>query len=164
MLLYGYVVMLLVTQTGKGRGRQVIAVARTADLVLMMLDAAKGEIQRCEGVCQCVCVCVCMCVRVCVCVCVCVRVCVCACVCVRVLKKGSFVRRFAYHYRELLEKELENVGIRLNKRRPNIYVKVRLVCVCGGDPFFVLLLVCGPLLRSRRAEGCPSTPWLCSRR
>jgi len=32
--------------TGKGRGRQVIAVARTADLVLMMLDAGKGEIQK----------------------------------------------------------------------------------------------------------------------
>lgn len=28
-----------------GRGRQVIAVARTADIILMMLDAAKGEIQ-----------------------------------------------------------------------------------------------------------------------
>lgn len=55
---------------GKGRGRQVIAVARTADLVLMMLDATKGEIQR-----------------------------------------------------VLLEKELESVGIRLNKYRPNIYFK-----------------------------------------
>ena len=31
---------------GKGRGKQVIAVARTADLVLMMLDATKSEIQR----------------------------------------------------------------------------------------------------------------------
>ena len=31
---------------GKGRGRQVIAVARTADLVLMMLDATKGPNQR----------------------------------------------------------------------------------------------------------------------
>lgn len=31
---------------GKGRGRQVIAVARTSDLVIMMLDAAKGEIQK----------------------------------------------------------------------------------------------------------------------
>ena len=31
---------------GKGRGRQVIAVARTSDLVLMMLDASKGEVQR----------------------------------------------------------------------------------------------------------------------
>jgi ribosome-interacting GTPase 1 len=29
---------------GKGRGRQVIAVARTADLILMMLDATKGEV------------------------------------------------------------------------------------------------------------------------
>jgi ribosome-interacting GTPase 1 len=31
---------------GKGRGRQVIAVARTADMVLMMLDATKGEKQK----------------------------------------------------------------------------------------------------------------------
>jgi small GTP-binding protein len=57
---------------GKGRGRQVIAVARTADLILMMLDAGKGEIQK-----------------------------------------------------KLLELELEAVGIRLNKRRPNIYFKVK---------------------------------------
>ncbi|XP_065224472.1 developmentally-regulated GTP-binding protein 2 [Planococcus citri] len=57
---------------GKGRGRQVIAVARTADLVLMMLDASKQDVQR-----------------------------------------------------ELLEKELESVGIRLNKPKPNIYFKVK---------------------------------------
>jgi uncharacterized protein len=56
---------------GKGRGRQVIAVARTADLVMMMLDATKQDVQR-----------------------------------------------------ALLEKELESVGIRLNKRKPNIYFKV----------------------------------------
>lgn len=56
---------------GKGRGRQVIAVARTADLVLMMLDATKKDV-----------------------------------------------------HRDLLEKELESVGIRLNKRKPNIYFKV----------------------------------------
>lgn len=31
---------------GKGRGRQVIGVARTSDLVLMMLDAGKAEIQK----------------------------------------------------------------------------------------------------------------------
>ncbi|GAV08919.1 hypothetical protein RvY_18538 [Ramazzottius varieornatus] len=31
---------------GKGRGRQVIAVARTADMVVMMLDALKGEVQK----------------------------------------------------------------------------------------------------------------------
>uniref|UniRef100_U3F832 Developmentally-regulated GTP-binding protein 2 n=3 Tax=Micrurus TaxID=8634 RepID=U3F832_MICFL len=55
---------------GKGRGRQVIAVARTSDVVIMMLDATKGEVQR-----------------------------------------------------ALLEKELETVGIRLNKNKPNIYFK-----------------------------------------
>ncbi|CAF3399220.1 unnamed protein product [Rotaria sp. Silwood1] len=55
---------------GKGRGRQVIAVARTADMVLMMLDATKGEKQR-----------------------------------------------------EILEDELESVGIRLNRRKPEIYFK-----------------------------------------
>jgi hypothetical protein len=31
---------------GKGRGRQVVAVAKTADLVLMMLDATKSLEQR----------------------------------------------------------------------------------------------------------------------
>ena len=45
--------------------------ARTADVILMMLDAGKGEKER-----------------------------------------------------ELLEKELESVGIRLNKKPPNIYFKV----------------------------------------
>ena len=67
--------------SGKGRGRQVIAVARTADVILMMLDAGKGEVQR-----------------------------------------------------QLLEKELESVGIRLNKQPPNIYFKVGEmtlhVCIC----------------------------------
>uniref|UniRef100_A0A674MTF6 Developmentally-regulated GTP-binding protein 2 n=1 Tax=Takifugu rubripes TaxID=31033 RepID=A0A674MTF6_TAKRU len=57
---------------GKGRGRQVIAVARTADVVIMMLDATKGDVQR-----------------------------------------------------ELLEKELESVGIRLNREKPNIYFKIK---------------------------------------
>jgi len=55
---------------GKGRGRQVIAVARTADLVLMVLDATKKDI-----------------------------------------------------HKDLLEKELEAVGIRLNQRKPDIYFK-----------------------------------------
>ncbi|KAK7113786.1 developmentally-regulated GTP-binding protein 2-like [Littorina saxatilis] len=55
---------------GKGRGRQVIAVARTADLIIIMLDAMKGEKQK-----------------------------------------------------ELLEQELEAVGIRLNREKPNIYYK-----------------------------------------
>jgi small GTP-binding protein len=58
---------------GKGRGRQVIAVARTADMVMMMLDATKGEKQK-----------------------------------------------------EILEEELESVGIRLNRQKPEIYFKVLL--------------------------------------
>jgi len=57
---------------GKGRGRQVIAVGRTSDLILIMLDATKGDVQ-----------------------------------------KG------------LLEKELEEVGIRLNTRPPNVYFKIK---------------------------------------
>jgi len=55
---------------GKGRGRQVIAVARTADLVIMVLDACKKDI-----------------------------------------------------HKDLLERELEAVGIRLNIRKPDIYFK-----------------------------------------
>ncbi|KAL1995182.1 hypothetical protein VTN49DRAFT_1369 [Thermomyces lanuginosus] len=55
---------------GKGRGRQVIATAKTSDLILMVLDATKKAEQR-----------------------------------------------------ALLEKELEAVGIRLNKEPPNIYLK-----------------------------------------
>ena len=56
---------------GKGRGRQVVAVAKTADLVLMLLDSTKSEKQK-----------------------------------------------------ELLERELHEVGIRFNRQRPNIYFKV----------------------------------------
>lgn len=55
---------------GKGRGRQVIAVARTADLVIIMLDATKSLVQR-----------------------------------------------------QLLERELEAVGIRLNVSPPDIYFR-----------------------------------------
>lgn len=57
---------------GKGRGKQVIAVARTADLVLIMLDATKSIAQR-----------------------------------------------------RLLEAELEAMGIRLNKRKPNISFRTK---------------------------------------
>ncbi|ORZ31463.1 P-loop containing nucleoside triphosphate hydrolase protein [Catenaria anguillulae PL171] len=57
---------------GKGRGRQVVAVARTSDLILMVLDATKARNQR-----------------------------------------------------ELLERELEAVGIRVNKSKPNVYFKVK---------------------------------------
>ncbi|KAJ1966112.1 Ribosome-interacting GTPase 2 [Dipsacomyces acuminosporus] len=57
---------------GIGRGKQVVSTARTADLIVMMLDATKSHLQR-----------------------------------------------------PLLEKELEAVGIRLNKKVPNIYFKVK---------------------------------------
>merc|ERR1711920_689152 len=55
---------------GKGRGRQVIAVAKSADLVMMVLDASKSE-----------------------------------------------------RHKEILTRELEAVGLRLNRRTPNIYFK-----------------------------------------
>ena len=64
---------------GKGRGRQVIAVARTADLILMILDATKKDI-----------------------------------------------------HKDLLERELESVGIRLNQSPPNIYFKIK---KAGGISF-----------------------------
>jgi len=54
---------------GKGRGRQVIATARSADMILMVLDATKDDAQR-----------------------------------------------------QMLIKELEDVGIRLNKQRPKISI------------------------------------------
>lgn len=55
---------------GKGRGRQVVATAKTSDIIVMVLDATKSSEQR-----------------------------------------------------QILEKELESVGIRLNKPKPNIYFK-----------------------------------------
>ena len=57
---------------GKGRGRQVIGVARSVDLVLMVVDAGSGKAER---------------------------------------------------QRELLERELEIVGLRLNQRPPNVTIK-----------------------------------------
>lgn len=57
---------------GKGRGRQVIGVARSADLVLLVVDAASGKADR---------------------------------------------------QRQLLELELETVGLRLNQRPANVYYK-----------------------------------------
>ncbi|CAN6627570.1 ribosome-interacting GTPase 2 [Trichomonascus vanleenenianus] len=57
---------------GKGRGRQVVATAKTADLILMVLDATKPDDQR-----------------------------------------------------QILERELEAVGIRLNRQPPNVYFKIK---------------------------------------
>ena len=58
---------------GKGRGREVIAVARSADLVLMILDGEKEQNNQ---------------------------------------------------HRNILERELETMGIRLNKSVPDIYYRV----------------------------------------
>ena len=58
---------------GKGRGREVIAVARSADLILMVLDGARESNNQ---------------------------------------------------HRNILERELETMGIRLNKRPPDIYFRV----------------------------------------
>jgi len=57
---------------GKGRGRQVIAVARSADLILLVVDAGSGKAER---------------------------------------------------QRELLVRELEVVGLRLNQKPPNVFFK-----------------------------------------
>lgn len=58
---------------GKGRGREVIAVARSSDLIMMVLDGA---------------------------------------------------REMNNQHRNILEKELETMGIRLNKQPPDIYYRV----------------------------------------
>jgi len=69
---------------GKGRGRQVIGVARTSDLVVMMLDASKAELQK-----------------------------------------------------ELLTAELDAVGIRINRKKPDVIIKqkktggVSITSTCG---------------------------------
>jgi ribosome-interacting GTPase 1 len=57
---------------GEGRGREVIAVAKSADLVLIVLDA---------------------------------------------------VREVEQHHKEILERELRTVGLRLNQTKPNITFK-----------------------------------------
>mmetsp|Transcript_2436 Transcript_2436/g.3572 ORF Transcript_2436/g.3572 Transcript_2436/m.3572 type:complete len:419 (-) Transcript_2436:106-1362(-) len=66
---------------GKGRGREVIACARNADAILMVLDAGKEGLNR---------------------------------------------------HREILEKELETVGIRLNKRPPDVVFRKK---TSGGIRF-----------------------------
>lgn len=66
---------------GKGRGREVIAVARSADLIMMVLDGAREQNNQ---------------------------------------------------HRDILSRELETVGIRLNKRPPDIYYKRK---ATGGIKF-----------------------------
>jgi len=66
---------------GKGRGRQVIAVAKSSDLILMVLDAAK--------------------------------------------ERGN-------RHKEILEQELQTVGLRLNQAPPNVYFQKK---PAGGIKF-----------------------------
>ena len=61
---------------GKGRGRQVIAVAKSSDLILMVLDATKSE-----------------------------------------------AANSRYAHKEILTRELEAVGLRLNQTPPRVYIK-----------------------------------------
>ncbi|MBA0569231.1 hypothetical protein Golob_006675 [Gossypium lobatum] len=76
---------------GKGRGRQVIAVAKSSDLVLMVLDASKDAHK------------------------------------VLLSTDGHAVMMFivaiSEGHRQILTRELESVGLRLNKRPPQIYFK-----------------------------------------
>lgn len=66
---------------GAGRGKEVIAVARSADAILIVLDAGKEGLQK---------------------------------------------------HREILERELETVGIRLNQKRPDVTVSTKRVGGGGG--------------------------------
>ncbi len=78
---------------GRGRGRQVVSTAKTADLILVMLDATKSEEQR-----------------------------------------------------RLLEIELDAVGIRLNKQRPDVIFKKK---TTGGVSIQRLVIA-----RYERLTGC----------
>lgn len=89
---------------GKGRGRQVVATAKTADLVMIILDATKGAEQR-----------------------------------------------------AILERELEAIGVRLNKEKPNIIVKEK---KSGGikmnslsPPKYLEEKVCAAILKDYRIHN-----------
>ena len=70
LLTYGPIYSVTKYSQGRGRGRQVVSTAKTADLILIMLDATKSDEQR-----------------------------------------------------RLLEIELDAVGIRLNKKKPDVVFK-----------------------------------------
>lgn len=81
---------------GKGRGRQVIAVARSADLILLVVDAGSGKAER---------------------------------------------------QKELLVRELEVVGLRLNQRPPNVVSTAPL-----HSPLFLRTLFSAPLYTFSRRD------------
>ena len=88
---------------GKGRGRQVIAVAKSADLVMMVLDASKYERQRTPSLPPSL-----------------------APSLTRSLTHSlTHSRRYEGH-KEILTRELEAVGLRLNKRPPNVFFRKKL--------------------------------------
>ena len=113
---------------GKGRGRQVISVGKTADMIMMMLDATKGEVQKWETI-----------------------------LFATLLPNFFSMADHFVFWRALLEKELEDVGIRLNSRPPNIYFKVFLLFsfILFFSHFFSFFSPC--LWRSRRVEVSRST-------
>jgi ribosome-interacting GTPase 1 len=84
-------------------------VARTADVILMMLDATKGAIQKCVAEPYVACV----------------EAAKPPASCGHPLPRSTI--------RELLTKELEACDIRLNQERPNIYFKVRSAVVAGHN-------------------------------
>lgn len=75
---------------GKGRGREVIAVARSSDLIMMVLDGA---------------------------------------------------REVNNQHRNILERELETMGIRLNKKPPDIYYRVSFDLPYNYDKMCDLLVI-----------------------
>ena len=96
---------------GKGRGRQVIAVAKSADLVMMVLDASKYERQRTPSLTRSLAPSL-------------------PCSLPRSLARSlthslAHSRRYEGH-KEILTRELEAVGLRLNKRPPNVFFRKKL--------------------------------------
>jgi ribosome-interacting GTPase 1 len=93
---------------GRGRGREVIAVARSADLILMVLDGARESNNQ---------------------------------------------------HRNILERELETMGIRLNKRPPDIYYRViTSIILILLLLVFLLSQTCVYFIRKKRAEELNSMP------
>ena len=92
---------------GKGRGRQVIAVAKSSDLILMVLDAMKSE-----------------------------------------------AANTTYAHKQILTRELEAVGLRLNQTPPRIYVKKSVTPVPRGSALSSIGIDREIRHRNESAEEC----------